>query len=251
MRAPMTTAATSGSVYGPSALELRSVGLRYGSGTAAVHALDDVSITVDRGEFVAVMGPSGSGKSTLIHVAAGLVRPTAGEVIVEGQKVSPKDRRLWAKLRRRTIGVVFQRLNLVPTLTAIENVMVPLILDGRSQRLATSDASDALSLAGLDGPYDRFPTDMSGGEQQRVAVARALVGERSVLLADEPTGALDTATSDRIVELLAHRARAGTSVVMVTHDSRLASWADRVVYLQDGKVLEGHRSDRVKDGSDG
>jgi len=229
-------------------LELRGVGHRYGTGARAVEALADVSLAVRRGEFVAVMGPSGSGKSTLIHVAAGLVRPTAGQVLVGGHVVGSGDRGAWARVRRTCLGVVFQRLNLVPTLTARENVMVPLILDGRSRRDAELAAGAALEAAGLDVGDSRYPAGMSGGEQQRVAIARALVGGRAGLLADEPTGAVDTVTADRIVSLLVERARGGAAVVMVTHDSRLAAWADRVVHLRDGRIREPERPSEVPHG---
>jgi putative ABC transport system ATP-binding protein len=217
-------------------LELEQVSVRYGRGTTEVRALDDVSLVVNPGEFVAVMGPSGSGKSTLVHVAAGLATPNRGTVRVEGSTVGGNWG--WPELRRRRIGVVFQRLNLVPTLSAIENVMVPLILDRVRQHDARAAAHAALDRAGLCGVDDQFPAELSGGEQQRVAIARALVGERRLLLADEPTGALDTVTSDQVVRHLAERARDGNAVVMVTHESRLAAWADRVVSLEDGRLVD-------------
>jgi putative ABC transport system ATP-binding protein len=217
-------------------LELEHVSVRYGRGTTEVRALDDVSLVVNPGEFVAVMGPSGSGKSTLVHVAAGLATPASGTVRIEGSTVGGNWG--WSELRRRRIGVVFQRLNLVPTLSAIENVMVPLILDRVRQHDAHAAAHAALERAGLSGVDDHFPAELSGGEQQRVAIARALVGERRLLLADEPTGALDTVTSDQVVRHLAERARDGNAVVMVTHESRLAAWADRVVSLEDGRLVD-------------
>jgi putative ABC transport system ATP-binding protein len=217
-------------------LELDQVSVRYGRGATAVQALDRVSLVVNPGEFVAVMGPSGSGKSTLVHAAAGLVLPDEGRARIEGETVGGPGR--WAELRRRRIGVVFQRLNLVPTLSAIENVMVPLILDGLRQHDARTAAHIALERSGLGDVDDQFPAELSGGEQQRVAIARALVGERRLLLADEPTGALDTVTSDLVVRHLAERSRDGTAVVMVTHESRLAAWADRVVSLEDGRLVD-------------
>ena len=159
-------------------LEMTDVVKRYGSGTAEVRALTNVSITVERGEFVAMMGPSGSGKSTLLHLAGGLERPSAGQVVVDGHDLDALDAGGLAALRRRTVGYIFQRLNLVPTLTAVENVMLPLELDGVSVRKARKEAIDALRMVAIEGPLDRFPDDLSGGQQQRVAIARAIVGER-------------------------------------------------------------------------
>ncbi|MGH2830805.1 MAG: ABC transporter ATP-binding protein [Actinomycetota bacterium] len=220
------------------ALEWRGVSKSYGSGPAEVHALRGVSLGVRPGEFVAVMGPSGSGKSTLLHLAGGLERPTAGSVAVDGADLGALDARGLAVLRRRSIGYVFQKLNLIASLTAIENVMLPMELDGMRSRDARPRAEQALERAGLPAPYDRFPDDLSGGEQQRVAIARGIAGERSVLLADEPTGALDTLSGDRIIELLSGLAAAGTAVVLVTHEPRFASWADRVVLLRDGEIVD-------------
>ncbi len=218
------------------AIELSSVSFNYGSGPTMVEALKGVSISIDRGEFVSIMGPSGSGKSTLVHVAAGLVAPASGEVRVSGKLVRPNDRRTWALLRRHSIGVVFQRLNLIPTLSALENVMVPLILDGMNQHQAAPLAKDALEKVEFKHQSDRLPSELSGGEQQRVAIARAVVATRSLVLADEPTGALDTTTSDQVMRLLRNLSASGTAVVMVTHDSRFASWSDRVLSLRDGQL---------------
>lgn len=218
-------------------LEWRDVVMRYGAGATEVRALTGVSLAIEPGELVAVMGPSGSGKSTLLHLAGGLEQPTAGDVLVEGTPLCGLNSRQLADVRRRKVGYVFQKLNLLSGLTALENVMLPLDLDGTRTADARRRAVTALERAGLDGPYDRFPDDLSGGEAQRVAIARGLVGEQRVLLTDEPTGALDTLNADRIIELLADLARQGTSVVLVTHEPRFASWADRVVFLRDGAVV--------------
>lgn len=223
------------------ALELVGVSAALGQGANAVKALRDVSLALSTGELVAVTGPSGSGKSTLIHVAAGLIRPSAGEVRVDGTTAVYRNHRTWAELRRRRIGVVFQRLNLIPTLTVLENVMVPLILDGCGAKDAEKAARAALVDVGVNDLEGRLPHEISGGEQQRAAIARALVGDRGILLADEPTGALDTVTGEAVLDLLAQRAAAGAAVLFVTHDSRLTEWADRVVYLSDGAVIGGPR----------
>jgi putative ABC transport system ATP-binding protein len=220
-----------------SPLEWRDVVMRYGAGTTEVRALTGVSLAVEPGELVAIMGPSGSGKSTLLHLAGGLEQPTAGAVLVDGAPLGGLSPRRLADVRRQKVGYVFQKLNLLSGLTALENVMLPLDLDGTRVGDARRRAAAALERVGLDGPYDRFPDDLSGGEAQRVAIARGLVGEQRVLLADEPTGALDTLNADRIIELLAGLARQGTAVVLVTHEPRFASWADRVVFLRDGVIV--------------
>jgi putative ABC transport system ATP-binding protein len=229
-------------------LELISVGKRYGSGLTEVRALSGIGLTVGRGEFVAVTGPSGSGKSTLLHLAGGLERPSGGRVVVNGSELESLDAAGLAALRRKTVGYVFQRLNLVPTLNAVENVMLPLELDGVSTKDARDQAHHALGAVGLDGPHDRFPDELSGGEQQRVAIARAIVGDRPLLLADEPTGALDSVTADRVIELLASLvSERGCALVLVTHEARFASWADRIVRLRDGELTEETRPAKIGD----
>lgn len=221
------------------AVEFSGVVKAYGNGDNEVRALDGVSLRVAPGEFVAVMGPSGCGKSTLLHLAGALESPTAGRVRVNGRDVSALSPRDQATLRRREVGYVFQRLNLIPSLTAVENVMLPLELDGTPTSTARTTAEAALATMGLDRLVDRYPDDFSGGQQQRIAIARAIVGSRSLLLADEPTGALDTANADQVVELLAALPRTrGTALVLVTHEPRFASWADRVVFLRDGTVVD-------------
>ncbi|MGC4870207.1 ABC transporter ATP-binding protein [Micromonospora sp. DT53] len=219
-------------------LELRAVHRTHGAGPAAVHALRGVSLVVRPGELVAVMGPSGSGKSTLLALAGGLDRPTGGEVQVEGQPLGELDRRGLAQLRRRRIGYIFQQLNLLGSLSAVENVALPLELDGTSGRRARALAMAALTEVGLPALGDRFPDQLSGGQQQRVAIARALVGERRLVLADEPTGALDSQTGEAVLHLLRRRIDAGAAGVLVTHEARHAGWADRVVFLRDGVLVD-------------
>ncbi|MDZ5442617.1 ABC transporter ATP-binding protein [Micromonospora sp. 4G57] len=219
-------------------LELRDVYRTHGAGEAAVHALRGVSLTVRPGELVAVMGPSGSGKSTLLSLAGGLDRPTTGEVLVEGAALGRLDRRELARLRRRRVGYVFQDLNLLGSLTAAENVALPLELDGTGVRQARRLALAALAEVDLTGLGDRFPDQMSGGQQQRVAIARALVGERRLVLADEPTGALDSQAGEAVLHLLRRRVDAGAAGVLVTHEARHAGWADRVVFLRDGVLVD-------------
>ncbi|WP_432904668.1 ABC transporter ATP-binding protein [Micromonospora matsumotoense] len=219
-------------------LELRDVHRTHGDGEAAVHALRGVSLTVRPGELVAVMGPSGSGKSTLLTLAGGLDRPTAGEVLVEGEQLGTLNGRRLARLRRRRIGYVFQDLNLLGSLTAVENIALPLELDGVGVRQARRAALAALDEVNLTGLGARFPDQMSGGQQQRVAIARALVGERRLVLADEPTGALDSQTGEAVLHLLRRRVDAGAAGVLVTHEARHAGWADRVVFLRDGVMVD-------------
>ncbi|MFC3505094.1 ABC transporter ATP-binding protein [Micromonospora krabiensis] len=219
-------------------LDLRDVHRTHGADAAAVHALRGVSLTVRAGELVAVMGPSGSGKSTLLALAGGLDSPTAGDVRVEGQSLTALDRRGLAQLRRRRIGYIFQNLNLLGSLSAVENVALPLELDGTGVRRARKLALAALAEVGLPGLGDRFPDQLSGGQQQRVAIARALVGERRLVLADEPTGALDSQTGEAVLHLLRRRVDAGAAGLLVTHEARHAGWADRVVFLRDGVLVD-------------
>jgi putative ABC transport system ATP-binding protein len=217
-------------------LELVDVTRIHGRGIAAVHALRGISLTVAAGELVAVMGPSGSGKSTLLNVAGGLDEVTTGAVLVEGQDLATLSKSELATVRRRSAGYVFQDLNLIPTLTAAENVALPLELDGRRRTKAL--ARLALADVGVEDLADRYPDEMSGGQQQRVAIARALVGERRLVLADEPTGALDSETGEAVLKLLRRRVDQGCAGVLVTHESRHAAWADRVVFLRDGAIVD-------------
>ncbi|GAA1228788.1 ABC transporter ATP-binding protein [Kitasatospora nipponensis] len=219
-------------------LELREVSRVHGQGEAQVHALRSVDLTVRPGEFVAVMGPSGSGKSTLLTLAGGLDSASSGEVLIEGKGLGGLSRAALAAVRRRAIGYVFQDFNLIPALTAAENVALPRELDRVSSRQARAEALTALDEIGIADLADRFPDEMSGGQQQRVAIARALIGDRRLVLADEPTGALDSTTGEAVLAVLRGRCDAGAAAVMVTHDPRHAQWADRVVHLSDGLVVE-------------
>jgi putative ABC transport system ATP-binding protein len=221
-----------------SILELRDVHRVHGSGATAVHALRGVSLAVEEGELVAVMGPSGSGKSTLLNLAGGLDSPTRGEVVVEGTALGACGRKALAALRRRRVGYVFQDLNLLASLTAAENVALPLELDGVGVQTARRLALAALAEVDLDGYGPRFPDELSGGQQQRVAIARALIGQRRLMLADEPTGALDSQTGEAVLRLLRSRVDAGAAGVLVTHEARHAAWADRVVFLRDGAIVD-------------
>lgn len=220
------------------ALELVAVSKVYGEGASEVHALTGVDLSVDAGTLVAVMGPSGSGKSTLLTIAGSLEGPTSGEVIVGGSALSSMSRNDRARLRRRSIGYVFQDFNLLEGLTAMENVTLPLELDGINARVARVAGMEALEGLGVADKAARFPDDLSGGERQRVAIARAVVGERQVLLADEPTGALDSANGESVMRLLRAACQGGVAGVIVTHDAQLASWADRILFLRDGRVVD-------------
>jgi putative ABC transport system ATP-binding protein len=221
-----------------SALQLTQVTKIYGSDATEVCALLEVDMVVEPGELVAVMGPSGSGKSTLLTIAGSLEEPTDGEVTVGDVPLSRLSRSGRAALRRRAIGYVFQDFNLLAGLTAAENVSLPLELDGVAMRSARAAALSALGRLGLTGRADRFPDELSGGERQRVAIARAVVGERHLLLADEPSGALDSVNGEAVMRLVRETCEGGVAGVVVTHDAQLASWADRVVFLRDGRVVD-------------
>ena len=219
-------------------LLLSDVTREHVQGDTVVHALRGVDLAVHAGELVAVMGPSGSGKSTLLHVAGGLDTPTSGQVFVEGRDLASLTAAQVAAVRRRSVGYVFQDLNLLPSLSALENVSLPLELDGVRGGLARQAARAALDEVGVGTLAGRFPDEMSGGQQQRVAIARALVGPRRLLLADEPTGALDSQTGEEVLRVLRARCEAGAAGVLVTHEARHAAWADRVVFLRDGVVVD-------------
>lgn len=220
------------------ALELRGVSKRYGDGAAAVQALVDVDLMVEPGELVAVMGPSGSGKSTLLTIAGVLEDPSDGVVMIDGVPVESMSREERAQLRRRTLGYVFQDFNLLEGLTVLENVTLPLELDGTPLRRARPFAMEALARLDIADKAARFPDDLSGGERQRVAIARAIVGGRHIVLADEPTGALDSVNGRAVMRLLRDACTQGAAGVFVTHDAQLAAWADSIVFLRDGRVVD-------------
>jgi putative ABC transport system ATP-binding protein len=221
-----------------SMLELRRVSKVYGQGAAEVHALREVSLDVDPGTMVAVMGPSGSGKSTLLTIAGSLEEPTSGQVLVAGQDLATMSRNDKARLRRQSIGYVFQDFNLLPGLTAAENVALPLELDGVGARRAREAGLRALDGLGLADRASNYPDQLSGGERQRVAIARAVVGDRHLLLADEPSGALDSANAEAVMRMIRTACKRGIAAVVVTHDAQLASRADRVVHIRDGRIVD-------------
>jgi putative ABC transport system ATP-binding protein len=214
----------------------------YGHGETAVAALHHLNLSVDAGEFVAIMGPSGCGKSTLLHLIGGLDRPTEGRVLLDGHELSKLDDTRLTEMRRRKIGFVFQFYNLIPVLTAVENAALPLILDGVKQSEARATATEWLKRVGLTGQLTHRPDQLSGGQQQRVAIARALVTEPALVMADEPTGNLDSRASDEIAALLRQVSDEwGRAVLMVTHDPRIAAYADRIVFLKDGTIIDETR----------
>ena len=221
-----------------SMLELRQVSKSYGEGANEVDAISEIDLTVERGSLVAIMGPSGSGKSTLLTIAGSLEEPTSGEVMIDGARLAGMSRNDKARLRRRTVGYVFQDFNLLAGLTAVENVSLPLELDGVSMKKARSQGVAALEGLGLADRAANYPDQLSGGERQRVAIARAVVGQRSLLLADEPSGALDSVNGEAVMRMILAACHGGVAAVVVTHDAKLASWADRVVFLRDGKAVD-------------
>jgi len=231
------------------AVSARDVRKRYGSGDAAVDALRGVSVDFPKGQFAAVMGPSGSGKSTLMNILAGLDAPTSGSVMIDGTEITTLKDKPLTLLRREKVGFVFQFFNLLPMLTAEENLELPMAIAGRS--IDRDWEQSLVSSVGLSGRRRHRPSELSGGEQQRVALARGLISRPAVLFADEPTGNLDSATSDEMLRLLRRSAdEYGQTIVMVTHDGRAAATADRVVFLLDGEIVEDHghlEADQVYD----
>ncbi len=219
-------------------LELRDISKVYGEGAAEVHALRHVDLSVDAGSLVAIMGASGSGKSTLLTIAGSLEDPSSGEVCIGGRSLSSLSRNGKAQLRRQSIGYVFQDYNLLAGLSAVENVSLPLELDGVGARKAQATALETLADFGLADRASHYPDQLSGGERQRVAIARAVVGGRRLLLADEPSGALDSTNAESVMRLILAACHRGLAAIVVTHDAQLASWADRVVFLRDGRVID-------------
>ena len=217
----------------------------FGEGHVAVDAITDVSLSVARGELVAIMGPSGSGKSTMLSLAGGLDVPTSGTVSVDRQNLGALTWDQRADVRLRTVGYIFQDLNLLPGLTAVENAAFPLELAGMGSKAARQEATQRLDELGIAHLGDRFPDDLSGGEQQRVAIARALVGDRRVILADEPTGALDSVNGEQVMAVLRSACERGVAGVIVTHDAHLAAWAHRVVFLRDGRLVDEAAPDQL------
>ena len=224
-------------------IELRNVTKVYGSGPGAFGALDDISVIVERGEFLSVIGPSGSGKSTLLNLMAGLDVPDGGQILLEGQDLARMSDRALSNLRLREIGFVFQSFNLFPALTVWDNVAWPLEFAGVKRARLRAQVEDVLRRVGLADRHARRPGELSGGEQQRAAIARALVNEPSIILADEPTGSLDSQTGDSILALLSGLNREhGVSIVMVTHRSDAACWSDRTIELRDGRIAREARA---------
>jgi ABC-type lipoprotein export system ATPase subunit len=232
-----------------SAIELRDVHRTYLSDeTSGVEtsALDGVSLTIERGDFVAICGPSGSGKSTLMHLAGALDTPTSGEVFIEGWSLASRTAAQRAEMRNKSIGFIFQQFNLLHGLTVAENIAVPAVLARRKPAEIDARVTELLALVGLVDKADRKPGQLSGGEQQRVAVARALVLDPPIVLADEPTGNLDTASGEAVMDLLLASHAAGRTVVIVTHDARIAARTQRVVYLRDGQIAQEDKPKRSR-----
>jgi putative ABC transport system ATP-binding protein len=216
-------------------LEIRNVSKIYGEGTAKVVALNDVSLQVNSGDFIAIMGPSGSGKSTLLNIIGGLDSPSSGEVILDGKRIDNLDENALVDVRRGKVAYVFQQYHLLPSLTALENVLLPLIFCGVNG--GTEKALNILKRVGLERRSEHNPSQLSGGEQQRVAIARALVSEPALILADEPTGNMDQKTGGEILGLFEQLNREGHSIIMVTHDREIARRAKEILVLQDGQIV--------------
>lgn len=228
-------------------LRVENVTKRFRQGNAVVEALKNFSLTVERGQFVAVMGASGSGKSTLLHVMAGLTRPDEGAITVDGQDISAMSDYQLTLFRRRRIGLVFQAFNLIPTLTAQDNILLPMLADGRANE-ADGQVDSLLEQLGLRERRRHRPDALSGGEQQRVAIARAMIGDPSIVLADEPTGSLDSVTGQNICRILQQLCREqGRTIVVVTHEPAVAVWAERIIVLKDGRMLTEFPTDRSGD----
>lgn len=217
-------------------LEIREISKVYGEGTAQVVAINKISLRVDKGNFVAIMGPSGSGKSTFLNIIGGLDRPSSGEVLLEGKRIDNLDENALVDIRRGKIAYVFQQYHLLPSLTALENVLLPLVFCGASTQ--EDKALEILEKVGLGKRTGHKPSQLSGGEQQRVAIARALVGAPSLILADEPTGNMDRRTGKEILGLFTQLHKEGHGIIMVTHDPEIASLTQEIVVLQDGQIVD-------------
>ncbi|WP_296646833.1 ABC transporter ATP-binding protein [Rhodoluna sp.] len=229
-------------------INLSGIRKTYGSGDTAVEALKGVDLQVSEGELVAIMGASGSGKSTLLSIAGGLEKPTQGSAMVAGFELFASSPTVIARLRRQTLGYVFQDFNLIPALSVIENVALPLELDGEKRSKARTAALEALKTMGIEELAKRFPDEISGGQRQRVAIARSIVGPRKVILADEPTGALDSRTGEAVIRALRSRIDAGAGGILVTHDAKNAAWADRILIIRDGLIVDETKTQRDLNG---
>ncbi len=221
-------------------LKIEHLSKVYGEGENAVRAVDDVSFTVEKGEFLAIIGPSGSGKSTLLHILGGVDRPTGGKVYMNGQDVYAQDEEALAVFRRRQVGLIYQFYNLIPVLDVVENMTLPVLMDGR--RVNNERLEELLATLGLTARRKNLPNQLSGGQQQRVSIGRALMNAPAVVLADEPTGNLDSRNSQEIVELLKQSNRKyGQTLIIITHDENIALQADRVIAIEDGKIVRDEK----------
>ena len=221
-----------------SLIQVHNLSRHYQMGTETVRALDGVSLEINRGEFVAIVGPSGSGKSTLMYLIGGMDRPTGGQITVMGDEITAMDDNDLAKFRQRTVGFVFQSFNLITTMTASKNVEFPMVFAGSKPAQRRERAAELLGMVGLGERLDHKPTELSGGQQQRVAIARALVNEPDIILADEPTGNLDSKSGREVIDILKELNAQGRTIVMVTHDQSLLSLVTRFIRIMDGKIIE-------------